>query len=225
MTKQKHKSTNNDRWTQQQFANLLGCDQTVVSRFISRKILTRSAPWQQWIKELYIYHAETSAGRSAEGLNLATERAKLARAQTARIGIELAQIRGELISREAIYHQIGAIISIIRTKILQIPSRAFSEHPQLPPAVFASFTKLVHEALAELATSRLPADIIKIIREIDEEAFEKASTNPEAVGGNGTQTPAPAKQKRSRGLKAVDRAMALGVQNASSAAENQSGAE
>jgi phage terminase Nu1 subunit (DNA packaging protein) len=174
-----------DHWTQQQFAALLGSDQAVVNRLLARGILTRGAPWFQWVREIYQHYANDAAGRSGEKLNLADERARLAQAQTTRILFELAKERGEFVSLDQI---VGAQIytnTVIRTKLLSLPQRIHSIHQELSKKVYASLDQIIRELLNELASTRFPPEVSARLDALNDEAFQRATENPPATDAGG----------------------------------------
>lgn len=174
MGKKPEKPLSPERWTQSRFADFIGVDAAIVSRALSRGILTRGADWITWNRELHHWHAENAAGRSGDDeINLVVERAKLARAQTEKIRMELKKARGEFVSVPAICLAIVQINSIIRSKILQLASRIKSEVPELATKGVAVVEKLACEALEELANQRLPRDVVLKMKVINDAAFNK----------------------------------------------------
>lgn len=82
---------------QDAFGELVGISQQAVSDLLARGILSPDRPARVWLREYCSHLRETAAGRLAEGgLELATERALLAREQRIRIALENAQTRKEL---------------------------------------------------------------------------------------------------------------------------------
>ena len=84
--------------TQQQIADLFGITQQAVSVWFTEGRIPRGATWLEVLRIIYVTYREQAAGRmGAEvgGLDLAQERAALAREQ--RIGLEIknAALRGE----------------------------------------------------------------------------------------------------------------------------------
>lgn len=83
--------------TQKQFGELVGISQPAVSDLLLRGVLTDGATCGVWLMSYCGHLRETAAGRAASGdLDLAGERAALARAQRERIEMQNAVTRGEL---------------------------------------------------------------------------------------------------------------------------------
>lgn len=83
--------------TQKQFGELVGISQPAVSDLLQRGVLTEGAICGAWLMSYCGHLRETAAGRAAAGdLDLAGERAALARAQRERIEMQNAVTRGEL---------------------------------------------------------------------------------------------------------------------------------
>jgi len=135
------------KWSQAEFARLVGCDPMVISRHVNGGVLTRNGTAETWIRELYLYYAETAAGRSAEGISLATERAKLAKAQRIRVNFDLAIQHGKFLSVEAIAQQISVGVIVLRQKLLSLPTRVVSRLPGVDKHIFKILEEIVHECL------------------------------------------------------------------------------
>lgn len=86
--------------TQAGFAHLVGISQQTVSALIARSILTDGETTGQWLQAYCSHLREIAAGRVAEGgIELATERALLARAQREKVEMQNAVARSELAPR------------------------------------------------------------------------------------------------------------------------------
>lgn len=85
------------RVTQATFGELVGISQPAVSDLLSRGIIAEGEVAGMWLKSYCAHLREQAAGRLAAGdLDLASERAALARAQRERIEMQNAVTRGEL---------------------------------------------------------------------------------------------------------------------------------
>jgi phage terminase Nu1 subunit (DNA packaging protein) len=83
--------------TQTEFGRLVGISQQAVSDLLRRDVLTPDEPAGTWLIDYCKHLREQAAGRAAEGgLDLATERAALAREQRERIAMQNAVTRREL---------------------------------------------------------------------------------------------------------------------------------
>ncbi|NKI97551.1 terminase small subunit [Rhizobacter sp. SG703] len=81
--------------TQEQFGDLVGVSQPVVSELLSRGILKAGQPASAWLRAYTKHLRELAAGRGADG-ELARERARLAREQADRVAMDNAVNRREL---------------------------------------------------------------------------------------------------------------------------------
>jgi phage terminase Nu1 subunit (DNA packaging protein) len=180
--KTKQKSLD-DRWTQGEFAALLEMDQAVVSRAIRGGILSRDGSCRRWLQELYHNYAETAAGRAGGELNLAEERAKLAKMQAAKIGFDMARTRGVFVAAPAVALQVSHTYSIIRGKLLSLPHRLRGKHADLVDTkVFISMDELVRELLLELSQTRLPKQVAEKIRAMDDAEFHRSLNDQKGLG-------------------------------------------
>jgi len=81
--------------TQEQFGDLVGVSQPVVSDLMTRGILLAGQPAATWLRAYTKHLREQAAGRGADG-ELARERARLAREQADRVAMDNAVNRREL---------------------------------------------------------------------------------------------------------------------------------
>ena len=81
--------------TQEQFGELVGVSQPVVSDLLTRGILLAGQPAATWLRTYTKHLREQAAGRGADG-ELARERARLAREQADRVAMDNAVNRREL---------------------------------------------------------------------------------------------------------------------------------
>ncbi len=97
---------------------------------------------------------EQAAGRSAtNGLDLASERARLAKMQADKLEIELTAKRGDLISLDEAAKGWSELVNAFRQKMLTLPVRASDSIPGIADRSGAEriITGMVHEALSELS--------------------------------------------------------------------------
>lgn len=88
------------RPTQAEFGTLVGISQPAVSDLLTRGVLQAGGTAGEWLTAYCAHLREVAAGRAAEGgVDLATERARLAREQADKIGMQNAVTRGELAPR------------------------------------------------------------------------------------------------------------------------------
>mgnify|MGYP000904718456 CR=1 FL=1 len=83
--------------TQAEFGEMIGVSQPAVSKMLTDGVLSGSASVGVWLREYSSHMREMAAGRAAAGdLDLATERAGLARAQREKIEMQNQVTRKEL---------------------------------------------------------------------------------------------------------------------------------
>lgn len=86
--------------TQSQFGALVGISQPAVSSLVSRGVLIEGACAGDWLHAYCEHLREIAAGRGGDGvIELATERALLAREQRKRVAMQNAVTEGELAPR------------------------------------------------------------------------------------------------------------------------------
>lgn len=113
-----------DAVTQGRFAELIGISQPAVSDLLKRGVLSRDATATTWLLEYCTNLREQAAGRQADGgLNLATERARLSRAQADIAELNLRERRGELVPIAGLEHKLKAAVIAAREYLLQQPPR------------------------------------------------------------------------------------------------------
>ena len=111
--------------TQKEFGQLVGISQQAVSDLLKRDVLLPGQPAAVWLHAYCGHLREQAAGRAAAGeLDLATERAALARAQRERIEMQNAETRKETapvvlleIAVAAIGRKVAAVLEAIPVKI------------------------------------------------------------------------------------------------------------
>lgn len=85
------------KMTQAAFGQAVGISQAAVSQLVSRGVLTPEAVGSVWLVEYCSHLREQAAGRAAEGgLDLATERARVAKEQADKLAMQNAVTRKEL---------------------------------------------------------------------------------------------------------------------------------
>lgn len=118
--------------TQEAFGDLVGISQQTVSELLSRKILVQGVSAGEWLR-LYTSHLrEMAAGRATTGdLDLAGERARLAREQADRIAMQNAVTRGELAPVALLEEVLSATASKVAGVLDAIPGMVRRRVPLL----------------------------------------------------------------------------------------------
>lgn len=96
---------------------MVGISQPAVSDLLGRAVLTDGASGGEWLKQYCRHLREIAAGRATNGdLDLATERARLAKEQADKISMQNAERRGELApvaAMEMVLASVGAKVGKI----------------------------------------------------------------------------------------------------------------
>lgn len=186
--------------TQAQFGEVVGISQPAVSELLSRGVLTEGAPLSRWILEYCSNLREVAAGRLAAGdLDLATERAALARAQREKIEMQNAVTRREL----APTHLIEEVLARAGTRVAgildAIPGQIRRRVPSLPGSELDAIAMEIAKArniaaavsLDDLrdevergADDHADQPVIDVVDTLPDASFDDITTGPNAfVGG------------------------------------------
>jgi phage terminase Nu1 subunit (DNA packaging protein) len=125
------------RVTQTEFAALMGIDPSTVSRLISDGCLAESGTCLHWLRQYTNRLREQAAGRmGAEvgGLDLAQERAALAREQRMGIEIKNSVLRGEFAPIALLSEVLATASQSVVERFEQLPSILKKSCPDLPDA-------------------------------------------------------------------------------------------
>lgn len=119
----------NGKITQAAFGEMVGVSQPAVSDLLSRGIIAADQPAREWLKAYCQHLREQAAGRAAAGgLDLAAERAHLARVQRERIEMQNAVTRRELAPvtlMESVLAHVGRqIVGILEAIPVQLKRRS-----------------------------------------------------------------------------------------------------
>lgn len=145
---------------QSQFAELIGVDQSVISRAITAGILTKDADWTIWVKQLTRHYIESAAGRRGNGtLDIVQERARWSAAMADKTEFELKKHRAEFIPLNLTLGILNHANGIIRSRLLALPHRLKSLVRELTPKAVMTIDNLIREALTELSSQHFPAEI------------------------------------------------------------------
>ncbi len=160
--------------TQAQFGELVGISQPAVSDLLSRGVMTEGQPCGVWLKQYCGNLREVAAGRLASGdLDLATERARLAREQADKIAMQNAQTRRELapvVMMTEVLAKAGARVAGI---LDAIPGQVRRRLPQLPAAEIENITREIAKARNLCAAIRLD-DLDHVDQDETEQEVEAA---------------------------------------------------
>ena len=122
---------------QADFGDLVGISQPVVSELVSKGVLDNGAPLRQWLLAYCLRLREQAAGRLGSeigGLDLAQERAALAREQRQGIAIKNAALRGEFAPVSMLAEVLAAASQAVAERFDHLPGQLRKACPDLPPA-------------------------------------------------------------------------------------------
>ena len=95
--------------------------------------------------------AEVRDGNGGEVLDLATERARLAKAQREAVELRMARDRGDLVDAAAVKIGFANQVTAARNRLLGVPSEAKQRMPHLAIDEIEELEQLIAGALAEVA--------------------------------------------------------------------------
>ena len=144
--------------TEAAFGAYVNRDQSTVSHWLTAGVLTRGADAQTWIREIIDHLAEQAAGRRGSGgkLDLCQERAALAKSQREKIDFDLHRLRGEFVPARLVREWWDRMGSMVRTRILSLPSRYKSTHPRLSAREIYELDDLIREQVMSMKTTFTP---------------------------------------------------------------------
>lgn len=169
--------------TRTQIAAVLGLSERWVGELRARGTLpAEGATLAENIEAFYANKFEAAGGCS--DLDLDAERARLTKAQADAAEMKNAQMRLELLPRADVSAAVQGAFARVRAKILALPTRAAPQVVAMPTAlaVQGKLTELVHEALAELASTEVT--LAEPQAEGGEGGAEEGSAAPAADAGD-----------------------------------------
>jgi len=122
---------------QADFGALVGIGQPAVSDLVSRGVLEDGAPLRQWLLAYCGRLREQAAGRVGAtdgGLDLAQERAALARSQRVGIDIKNAVLRGDYAAVELLSEVLATASQAVAERFDHLPGQLRKACPDLQPA-------------------------------------------------------------------------------------------
>ncbi len=122
---------------QADFGAMVGVSQQAVSDLVSRGVLEDGQPLRQWLLAYCGRLREQAAGRVGAtdgGLDLAQERAALARSQRVGIDIKNAVLRGDYAAVELLSEVLATASQAVAERFDHLPGQLRKACPDLPPA-------------------------------------------------------------------------------------------
>ncbi len=129
---------------------MVGVSQQAVSDMVSRGVLENGAPLRQWLLAYCGRLREQAAGRigsESGGLDLAQERAALARSQRTGIDIKNAVLRGEYAAVGLLGEVLASASQAVAERFDHLPGQLRKACPDLPPAA-------VDQVMTAIASAR-----------------------------------------------------------------------
>lgn len=158
--------------TQKQFGELVGVSQQAVSDLVMRGVLTDGSSCGSWLLAYCGHLREVAAGRAAAGdLDLATERAGLARAQREKIEMQNAVTRGELTPTIVLEQALTNVASKVSGILDAIPGMIRRRVPQLTADdidLVAAEVAKARNAVATMSISDMGDDLSQVDQSSDE---------------------------------------------------------
>lgn len=174
--------------TQEQFAALVGITRQAVGSLLTRGILTRDDTLADWLLAYCSNLRENAAGRAANGeLNLAAERARLAKEQANRVARENA-IAERKVAPIAVIEFVLAQVSRQLVGILESIPVQLKRHADLPREALELITVEINAARARAANIELKLDELDVIEGLAPTTEERpdVSTDPPGAGATGS---------------------------------------
>lgn len=148
--------------TQRQFGEVVGVSQQAVSDLVTRGVLTDGATAGEWLIAYCGHLREMAAGRAAAGdLDLATERARLAKEQADKIAMQNAVARRELTPTVVLEQVLAGAAAKIAGILEAIPGMIRRRVPQLTAVdidLIAAEVAKARNTVAAMSLADLDAD-------------------------------------------------------------------
>lgn len=141
---------------QADFGELVGISQPTVSDLVSRGVLEDGAPLRKWLRAYCGRLREQAAGRlgaSDGGLDLAQERAALARTQREGIEIKNAVLRGDYAAVQLLSEVLATASQAVAERFEHLPGELRKACPGLPPAAIDQVQTVIAAARNEWVRS------------------------------------------------------------------------
>lgn len=168
-------------FTQKEFGDVVGIGQARVSGLFSRGVLTKEMTLPAAIAAYCAHLREQAAGRAAEGgLDLATERARLAKAQRQRIELQSHRVRRENVPFVVLEQVISRTGRKVAEILSSIPDAIERRHTELSPDDLALIAEECKNASNAAASMKL-TDVVDAPEQPDtstDTAPEGCATEP-----------------------------------------------
>ena len=166
------------RITQERFAQLVGLDQSTVSRLISDGVLDAEQTAGAWVQAYCQRLREQAAGRMADGgASLVKERAALARSQREAQDLKNAVDRGEYAPIGLLADVLGAASSAVVDRFDQLDGALRKTCPDLPESARAALQTVIASARNEWIRATASLIDARLDEQEDEEGDQLAESD------------------------------------------------
>jgi len=168
---------------QAEFGDLVGISQPAVSDLVSRGVLEDGAPLRQWLLAYCLRLREQAAGRMGAtlgGLDLAQERAALAREQRMGIEIKNAVLRGEYASIGLLSEVLASASQAVAERFDHLPGLLKKVAPDMLDAARDQVMATIAQARNEWVRETATLVSTKVLAADDLQDFDDLSDEPRA---------------------------------------------
>ena len=142
--------------TQSEVAQACDLSTTQLKNLQGRGILPKARPGKLKLEACvvaYIRHLrKTAAGRGGDSVvDLAAERARLAKVQTRSQELKNAELEGRLVDRQAVVQLVTTRITAAKSKLRGVPKRAQRRIQGVTPEIASALLQMTDEVLHDLA--------------------------------------------------------------------------
>jgi phage terminase Nu1 subunit (DNA packaging protein) len=140
-------------------AEWLGVSEQTVRELAVREVVVRRGRGLYALKESVRNYCDTmrksltGRGGEAQAATVASERARLAKAQADKVELANARARGALLDARAVEAEWSGVLRTVRAGMLAVPSRTAQRLPHLTPHDVAEIDAEVRAVLTEIGTS------------------------------------------------------------------------
>ena len=139
----------NELGTAAELGELIGISARAVSDLGKRGVAVRAGPGRWRLQESvrrYCDGLRHRGGGEAVRTTTTVERGRLAKEQADSFALKNARLRGSLVEREAVQREWSAILTLVRSRVLAVPSR-WSSSPELAASARVSWPCFTRRAM------------------------------------------------------------------------------
>lgn len=169
--------------TQAEFGAAVGISQQAVSQLVQAGVLREGAAAADWLQAYCHRLREQAAGRMGagdSGLDLATERAALARAQREGIEIKNAVLRGDYAAVSLLSEVLATASQAVAERFEHLPGQVRKACPDLPATAIDQVMKIIADARNEWVRQTAALVPAAVLADDDEPELEGLDDEPRA---------------------------------------------